>query len=128
MKLGELRSFGHNLADSLSSGMCLMIGIYVVDIYKEAAASPQGHIVVDFLTGQTTGSPISSALRGAVQRYAEDLPRLCNGHGIDRSEIKRLSARFGTDKVAGPHFSVIVESTDGRQSTDRYVGFPGRRY
>ena len=128
MKIGELTSFGHNVADSLASGICFMAGIFSVDIHGEAAASEEGHITVDFLTGAMSGGRTSKALGNAVERYSELLPDLSRRHNIDISEVRVLSARFGTDPVAGPHFLVTVETTDGRQSADQYAGFPGRRY
>jgi hypothetical protein len=128
MKIGELASFGHNLADSLASGICFMVGIYSVDIHGEAAASPEGHIFVDFLTASTSGAPMSPGLARAIRSYSEMLPELARSHGLDASEIKVLCARFGTDPVAGPHFVVTVETSDGRKSVDQYVGSPGRRY
>jgi len=127
MKLGELTSFGHNVADSLASGICFMAGIYSVDIYREAASSLEGHIIVDFITGSTSGSPISSDLSRAVHRFSELLPELAKEHGLDPSKIKVLTARFGTDPVVGPHFSVTVEDSDGRWSIDQYAGITGRR-
>lgn len=128
MKIGELASFGHNLADSLASGLCFMIGLYGVDIFAEAAASTVGEIVVDFLTGATTGSPASADLRRATLAFAAQVPELATQHGLDVAEIKVLSVRFGTDRVAGVHFQVTVETTDGRRAVDQYVGLPGRRY
>lgn len=128
MKIGELTSFGHNVADSLASGICFMAGIFSVDIYREAAASKDGHINVDFLTGATSGSPVSPELCNAIARYAELLPDLAARHSIDISEIKLLSARFGTDPAFGAHFLVTVETSDGRRSVDQYVGFPGKRH
>jgi len=128
MKIGELVSFGHNIADSLASGICFMVGIYSTDIHGEAAASPEGHIDVDFLTGTTFGSPVSAELRRAIPKYADMLPELATRHDLDAAEIKVLSARFGTDLVAGPHFLVTVEASDGRRSVDQYAGIPGGRY
>lgn len=129
MKIGELKSFGHNLADSLSSGMCMMSGSYGgVNIYAEAAGSAPGHVTVNFISGTTSGNPVSDGLSAVVQQFSRELPALCEGHGLKLAEIRQISARFGTDRVAGPHFSVTVESIDGRRSVDRYVGFPGRRY
>lgn len=128
MKIGELASFGHNLADSLASGICFMVGIYSVDIHREAATSPEGHIVVDFMAGSTSGAPVSPGLAHAIRSYSEMLPELARRHGLDASEIKVLCARFGTDPVAGPHFVVTVETSDGRKSVDQYAGTPGRRY
>lgn len=128
MKLGELTAFGHNVADSLASGLCFMIGFYTLDIFAEAAASREGQIVVNFLTGETAGSPASAEVKQAVGQFAQRLPALASGHGLDIGQIRVLSARFGTDRVAGPHFQVTVETADGRRSMDQYVGNPGRRY
>lgn len=127
MKLSELKSLGHNLADSFASGMGLLVGIYEMDVFAEAAASDPGYIEVNFADGSTTGSPISTTLQGAIKSYSGAPPELCKKHSIDRSEIKTLIARFGTDPVYGPHFTVSVECIDGRSSIDQYIGFPGRR-
>lgn len=127
MKIGELTSFGHNVADSLVSCVCFMVGIYSVDIHAEAAASPEGHIVVDFKTGSTSGSPVSADLRHAIESYAERLPEFAERHGLDAAEIEVLVARFGTDPIFGRHFTVTVEASDGRRSVDRYAGSPGKR-
>lgn len=127
MKLSELKSLGHNLADSFASGIGLLVGVYEMDVFAEAAASDPGYIEVNFLDASTTGSAISTTLQGAIKSYSKALPGLCKKHSINRSEIKTLIARFGTDPVYGPHFTVSVESNDGRSSTDQYIGFPGRR-
>lgn len=127
MKLGELKSLGHNLADSFASGIGLLVGVYEMDVFAEAAASDSGYVEVNFLDASTTGSTISERLKGAIKCYSTALPELCKKHSIDPSQIKTLIARFGTDSVYGPHFTVSVESIDGRSSTDRYIGFPGRR-
>jgi len=127
MKLSELKSIGHNLADSFASGIGLLVGVYEMDVFAEAAASDPGFIEVNFLDATAAGSPISATLRGAIYSYSNALPDLCKKHSIDPSQIKALIARFGTDPVYGPHFTVTVESIDGRSSTDRFIGFPGRR-
>jgi hypothetical protein len=128
VKIGKLTSFAHNAADSLASGICFMVGVLGVDIHGEAAASPVGHITVDFLKGTASGSPISLDLHLAIERYSQQLPELAARHGIDPAEIAVMTARFGTDPVAGTHFLVTVETADGRRSVDQYVGVPGRRY
>jgi hypothetical protein len=128
LNIGKLSSFAHNVADSLASGICFMVGVLGVDIHGEAAASPVGHITVDFLAGTASGSPVSPELKAAIERYAQQLPELARRHGLDSAEIAAMTARFGTDPVEGPHFVVTVETTDGRQSVDQYVGVPGRRY
>ena len=127
MKLGHLKSIGHNIADSLASGIGLMIGVYDTDVFAEAAAESEGFIVVDFIAGTTTGTNVSEHLRGAVRRYRHELPELCAKHSVDPSQLRRLEVRYGTDSVYGRHFTVSVEDGSGRESSDRYIGVPGRR-
>lgn len=127
MNLGKLKSLGHNLADSFASGMGLLVGIYDMNVYAEAAASEDGYIKVNFLAATTIGSPTSASLTRAIELYRDALPGLCAKHGLNRNDIKTLDVRFGTDPAFGPHFSVTVESFDGKFSTDQYVGIPGRR-
>jgi hypothetical protein len=127
MKLGELKSLGHNLADSFASGIGLLVGYYEMNVFAEAAASDPGFVEVNFLNASVAGSPISQSLQGAINCYRNAVPELCKKHCIDFNQIKTLTARFGSDKVYRSHFTVTVESIDGRSSTDRYVGIPGRR-
>lgn len=42
MKFGKLKSLGHNLADSMASGMGFLIGVYHMDVFAEATASEEG--------------------------------------------------------------------------------------
>lgn len=128
MKIGILASFGHNVADSLASGMCFMVGMDCANIYGEAAASPQGFIVVDFITGSISGSPVTDALRQTILAYSTQLPELAQKHALNLAAIQVLSARFGTDPVVGRHFQVTVQTSDGKRSIDQYVGSPGKRY
>ena len=127
MKLAELKSLGHNVADSLASGIGLLIGVYTMDIFAEASSSAEGFIVVDFLNGTSTGGKTSAELERAITMYRDVLPTLSAKHDLEMVSIKELSARFGVDAVYGRHFTVTVESVDGKRSTDRYVGVPGRR-
>lgn len=127
MKLGQLKSIGHNLADSFASGVGFMIGVYDMDVFSEAAEMAPGYIEVNFLDATTSGSPVSPKLQRAIVLYSEALPDFCTKHGIKKRDIKMLSARFGTDPVYGRHFTVTVETIGGRKSTDRYVGVPGKR-
>ena len=62
MKFGELKSIGHNIADSLASGIGLMIGVYETDVFGEARATSAGFIEVDFLNGSTMGGTPSRTL------------------------------------------------------------------
>jgi hypothetical protein len=126
-KLGTLKAIGHNFADSFASGIGLLIGYYAMDVFAEASASEEGHLIVDFLDGTTSGSPASESLQQAVRLYSDVLPEFCARHDFDLKDIRVLRARFGTDAVYGPHFTVTVENAPGRRSVDRYVGMPGKR-
>ena len=127
MKLGKLKALGHNIADSLGSGIGMLIGVYEMDVYFEASSSTEGFIIVDFLKGTSTGGKTSAELDSAIAKYRAALPDLCAKHGLDMALIAELSARFGVDAVYGPHFTVTVASTDGKRSMDRYIGSPGKR-
>lgn len=127
MRFEVLKSIGHNIADSLASGIGMLIGVYDMDVFAEAAASAEGFIGVDFLTGSMTGSPASPTLLHAVGLYRDALPALCAKQGFEFSRISAMSARFGTDSVYGRHYTVTVNDNQGRSSTDQYVGIPGRR-
>lgn len=126
MKFGELKSIGHNIAHSLASGIGLMIGIYQMDIFAEAASSPEGYVEVDFLSGTSTGGRISETLAKAISRYSEELNALCRRHGTEASAFRELKVRYLTDLI-GERFVVTIEDQSGRRSTDEFVGFPGRR-
>jgi hypothetical protein len=126
MKFDELRSIGHNIADSLASGIGFLIGVYEMDVFGEAAESPQGVIEIDFLTGTSTGGQPSISLADAISKYGGALPSLCEKHGASLSDFHRLSVRY----VAGTrsrHFVVTVEDRHGRSSADIYEGSPGKR-
>lgn len=42
MKFDTLRSIGHNIADSLGSGIGLLIGVYEMDVFGERQAPLKG--------------------------------------------------------------------------------------
>lgn len=126
MKFGELKSIGHNIADSLGSGIGLMIGVYEMDIFGEAANSPEGYITVDFLRGTTSGARPSLSLAKAISLYSEALGELCRKHGTAPEAFSELKARFSLDSH-GRRFVVTVGDCNGRRSTDEYLGLPGQR-
>ena len=127
MNLGKLKSFAHNLADSVASGMGFMIGVYQMNVFAEAASSDEGHILVNFLNASTTGSAPSIGLQKAFGLYRDALPWLFEKHGLNLSEVRVLQVRHETDAACGPHFTVTVETVSGKRSVDQYVGIPGRR-
>jgi hypothetical protein len=126
-KLGTIKAIGHNFADSFASGIGLLVGYYEMDVFAEAAASTEGFIVVDFLSGTAAGAPVSASLARAVCLYRDVLPEFCAKHGVELNDIHVLQVRFGSDPVYGRHFLVTVENASGRRSADRYVGVPGKR-
>jgi hypothetical protein len=126
-RLGTIKAIGHNFADSFASGIGLLVGYYAMDVFAEAAASAEGFILVDFLNGTTTGSPVSPSLARAVYLYRDILPQFCAKHGVELSDLHGFQVRFGTDAAYGRHFLVAVEDASGRRSADRYFGVPGRR-
>ena len=108
MKFGTLKSIGHNIADSLASGIGMMIGVYELHVFEEAAASPEGFIEVDFLTGQSVGGKPSRELARAFELYSRALPGLCRRHGGESAEFRELKARFwGMPLSCG--FTVTIE-------------------
>lgn len=127
MKFGTLKSVGHNIADSLASGIGLMVGVYDMDIFAEALAASEGFIDVDFLSGQASGGKVSSKLEEAVKLYAEALPDLCKRHGVDVSDFQQLTARYSGRKPHFERYDVTVVDKSGRTSTDEYLGLPGKR-
>ncbi|MNE12133.1 hypothetical protein D3C80_1049160 [compost metagenome] len=126
MKFGELKSIGHNIADSLASGVGLMIGVYEMDIFGEAARSSEGYILVDFINGTFSGAEPSATLSKAISLYAQALDELCRKHGTKADAFGELTARYSVD-VHGGRFVVTVADQNGRRSTDEYFGTPGRR-
>ena len=126
MKFGTLKSIGHNIADSLASGIGLMIGVYEMDVFGEAAATPEGFIDVDFFKGEASGGHASAELQRALKLYADALPDLCKRQGVEVSEFQHLSARF-SGRAKFERFTVTVEDKRGRRSADEYVGRPGKR-
>jgi len=127
MRFSALKSVGHNIADSLASGIGLMIGVYEMDVFAEATAGPEGYIEVDFLRGTASGSAASRKLLRAIALYKDALPGLCQKHGVRLRDFNMLQARFGVDRVYGRHFTVTVENASGKRATSRYLGVPGRR-
>ena len=126
MKHRELRAIAHNIADSLASGICLMIGVYDIEVFREAAAAPGGFIIVDFLRG-TTSAKVSERLADAVRRYRDALPGHCERHGVPISAFRELLVRYEPQRDFGVRFIVSIEDEAGRRSTDEYVGTPGAR-
>ncbi|HXP73987.1 MAG TPA: hypothetical protein VN823_07560 [Stellaceae bacterium] len=126
MKFDDLRSIAHNIADSLASGIGLLIGVYQMDVFGEAARSPEGFITVDFLTGTSSGGKVSPSLARAICRYREGLADLCRKHRASPAAFRELTVRY-SPYGRGGRFVVTVEDQRGRRSVDEYEAWPGRR-
>jgi hypothetical protein len=126
MKHAVLRSIVHNVADSLGSGVGLMIGCYGMDIYGEAQRSPTGAITVDFLEATVIEGDLSASLANSVALYRAALAGQCLKEGGSIDDVVEAKARFWPD-LRGGRFSVTVSGKDGRRSTTEYVGTPGQR-
>ena len=126
MKHAELRAIVHNGADSLGSGIGLMVGHYETDIYGEAHRSPTGGITVDFLEGTVIEGDPSASLAESVSLYRDALANRCLKAGGSIDDFVEAKARFWPDMLGG-RFSVTVAGKDGRRSTTDYAGTPGQR-
>jgi hypothetical protein len=128
MKHDDLRAIAHNIADSLASGIGLLIGVYETEIFKEAARSPERHITVNFLNGTTTGAIPSPSLAKAISLYSKALPDLCSSHKVSMTAFQKLSARFSVDSKGQQHVCIeIQDQKNGRVSKDEYFGAPLKR-
>ena len=126
MKHAELRSVIHNVADSLASGIGLLIGHYEMDVFGEASRSPTRSIIVDFLNGVVVEGECSPSLVEAVSRYRMALHELCSKAGGSIAEIREAKVRYWSDDLL-ERFVVSLEDAAGRRSTTEYAGIPGRR-
>jgi hypothetical protein len=126
MKFDELRSIGHNIADSLASGIGLPIGIYETDVFAEARQTSEGFLIVDFLAGTCANGAPSASLARAITLYRDALADLCKRHGTSPSAFRKLTAQYSIDALGG-RFIVTVEDKYGHHANDEYVGMPGRR-
>jgi hypothetical protein len=126
MKFNELRSIGNNIADSLASGVGLLIGSYELDVFDEARQSPQSSITVDFLAGRCVEGSASLSLATAIAQYGLALKDLCKRHGTSSAAFRVLQARYVAGDLS-PRFFVTVEDQRGRSSMDEYEGIPGSR-
>lgn len=126
MNHAELRAIVHNIADSLESGVGLMVGAYGTDVFGEAALSPEGAITADFLLGDVVEGQPSESLAHAVALYREAFSRLCTGAGGLVEDVREARVRYWSDALQH-RFAVTITDSAGRRSTTEYAGIPGRR-
>ena len=126
MKIGTLQSIAHNIADSLGSGVGLLIGVYTMNIFQEAHRSRSAYLLVDFLNGRIWGGVPSRSLARAVELYHDALPELCAKHGASCEDFRELTARYSVATGIG-HIVVTIRDSRGRRRVREYVGSPARR-
>ena len=126
MKHAELRALVHNVADSLGSGIGVMIGHFEMDVYGEARRSSEGAITVDFLQGAVIEGEPSASLAKSVALYRDAFASLCSQAGGSVDDFAEAKARFWSDAL-GRRFTVTVMDRGGRRSATDYAGTPGQR-
>lgn len=126
MKHGRLCAIGHNLADSMASGLAFVIGYHPMDVFAEAASSPGGVIEVDFLKGGIVRGKASENLKTAAARFAEVLPVFCQENGAEAADFVSLSAAFDATALER-RMLLVVTDRNGYSSTTEYAGIPLKR-
>lgn len=107
----------------MASGLGFVIGHYPMDVFGEAASSPEALIKVDFLNGRVIRGKPSDSLEAAVALFANVLPEFCQSNGAQATDFKVLSATFDTTPL-GPRVLLLVTDRGGRSSTTEYRGVP----
>ena len=126
MKHDRLCAIGHNLADSMASGLGFVIGYHEMDVFGEAASSLGGVIEVDFLNGCVIRGEASDSLKAAVAQFAKALPDFCRENGAEATDFQALSVVF--DATALERRALLaVTDRNGHSSTTEYAGIPLKR-
>lgn len=126
MQHRELGALAHNCAESLASGLGLVLGHCETDIFGEARKAPEGHLTVDFLAGTISGGNPSAGLQQAITRYRGAFPEFYEKHGASLSDFRTFTVRFAPDYLHN-RFILTVEDARGHRSTLEYAGMPGQR-
>lgn len=126
MKHTELRAIVHNIADSLASGLCFVVGHYEADVFGEASRSPNGSLTIDFLSATVVEGTASPHLCKGVVLLRGALLRLCHEAGGSATELREARVRFWSDRL-NRRFEVTIEDDRGRRSITEYAGIPGKR-
>lgn len=123
MKIGTLRAIAHNVADSLGSGIGMLIALYDMNVFGEAKTSAGGVICIDFLAAKATKGNVSLPLRTAIVKYRKALPNLCGKHGVSIDDFKTLIASYSTERC-NRRIVVTIRDRLGRCYVDEYIGTP----
>ncbi len=128
MKHSKLHSVAHNLADSLSGGLSFIVPNYVLhtSVYAEAAATPEGYVVMDVLSGKLTGAYPGGDLEHAASLVANAFPAFCAKHGVDHADYQECLVSFNA-RLAGNSFTITITDRMGRRSAREYSGRQGGR-
>lgn len=130
MKFDQLRSIGHNIADSLASGASLPFGFFDgprLSVFGAALHSAEHCVVVDFLIGQATLGQVSPRLARVIADSPNALACLCARHCASPMMFRELTARYSIGDPGQYSFIVSIEDSRGRRALDEYVGMPGKR-
>ncbi len=120
MKLGILKNIAHNLADSFSTGLGFMIGIYSFQIFEEVIKTSDRQIEIDFLNSKVLNGTDSKDLERVVSLYSKALRDLCIKHGVRIEEFEVLKIRFFIQGIQR-FFETNIVDKNGRKSIDRYI-------
>ena len=126
MKHRVLPMIAHNFADWLACGMGFLVGMFSTQVFAEAAATPDGSLTFDVLSGKTRGAYPGGEVELAAPLYRNAFPTFCQRHGADHADFRQLVVTF-TAEIAGNRFSVMVKDCRGRTSTIDYLGATSRR-
>jgi len=110
----------------MASGMCFVIGIWSVDVFREAALSEGGVVEIDFLHGTIVRGDASDGLKAAAARFAEVLPEFCRKNRADVADFDAFSAAFEMSSL-GRRVLLTVADRKGRRSITEYAGLPLKR-
>lgn len=110
----------------MASGLGFVIGHYPMDVFGEAASSPEALIEVDFLNGRVVRGKPSGSLEIAATLFAKALPEFCESNGAKASDFKVLSATFDATSL-GQRVLLSITDQSGRSSTTEYRGVPLKR-
>ena len=103
-----------------------MTGFYELDLYGDAAKSPDGKLSVDLLNGRVIAGTPSPELSAAISRRSLHFDRLCATAGIARGECQAANAHFyATSQRTG--FTLAIEDGAGRVTETDYEGTPAHR-
>ena len=126
VKHAVLRSIAHNLADSISSGCCLLISDHDIGVYDEAKQTEEKCITVDLLQGTVLEHGASIKLTSQIRQCSVALEGLARSQGASCREFTEITVRFWTNELTN-RFSVSVRDRDGRRTTTEFTGRPGKR-